>query len=211
MNKFGKVEAVKKSWEILKANANAVALVVGVYVVFYLVNNFLPLAISGVLGNSAVGALISGLLSLALVVVSLVLQYGYVRYFLMIVDGKKPELKDLYSFPEMPIRVLKLAIASFLYGLMVVGGFILLIVPGIYLAIRFSYFSYYLVDKDAGIIDSLKMSWKLTDGAVINLFLFSLLLGLINIGGALLLGLGLLVTIPLSYIAMTHVYRKFQS
>ena len=49
MNKFGKVEAVKKSWEILKANANAVALVVGVYVVFYLVNNFLPLAISGML------------------------------------------------------------------------------------------------------------------------------------------------------------------
>ena len=101
--------------------------------------------------------------------------------------------------------------ASIVYGLIVVGGLILLVVPGIYLALRLQFYSYYIIDKNAGSIDSLKMSWKATEGNVINIFLFELLLIGINILGAIALVVGLLVTIPVSVIAVTLLYRKLSA
>ena len=41
--------------------------------------------------------------------------------------------------------------------------------------------AHYIVDKNAGAIDSLRMSWKATDRNLINIFLFELLLVGINI------------------------------
>mgnify|MGYP001611319159 CR=1 FL=1 len=68
-----------------------------------------------------------------------------------------------------------------------------------------------MVDKNAGITDSLKMSCEKTRGKALDLFLFALLLIVLNILGALALLVGLLVTIPISFVAVTLLYRKLQS
>jgi uncharacterized membrane protein len=83
--------------------------------------------------------------------------------------------------------------------------------PGIYFAIRFYLFIYFIVDKKAGIIESLKRSWEITKGQAWNLFLFNLVLLAINLLGAICLLIGLLVTIPISELATAFVYRKLLS
>lgn len=47
----------------------------------------------------------------------------------------------------------------------------------------------------------------MTKGSWLSLFLLGVVLAVINIVGALLLMIGLLVTIPISMLAMVHVYR----
>lgn len=64
-----------------------------------------------------------------------------------------------------------------LYIIIVFAGFILLIVPGVYLAIRLWQAGFYLVEhKDASITSAMKWSWQATSDRVLELF------GLLMIG-----------------------------
>ena len=91
---------------------------------------------------------------------------------------------------------------------MVAVGLILLIIPGIYLAIKYQFFSFLIVDKNMGIMESFKKSEEMTQGVKMNLLLFSLALAGINILGALVFLVGLIVTIPTTVMATVYVYRK---
>jgi len=86
-----------------------------------------------------------------------------------------------------------------------------LIIPGIILSIRLSFFDYFIVDRNSKIIESLKKSWEITKGNTWNLFLLYLLLGLINFLGALALMIGLFWSIPTTMLAQAFVYRKLSS
>ena len=100
-------------------------------------------------------------------------------------------------------------LASLLVGLIVVCGLILLIIPGIYLILRFSMTRFAVVDG-AGVNESLSLSTKLTGGVKWHLLGFFVVLILLNIVGALLLLVGLLVTMPVSMLAAAHVYLKLK-
>jgi uncharacterized membrane protein len=79
----------------------------------------------------------------------------------------------------------------------------------IYWAVRIQFFKYLLVEHPSmHPIASFKKSMRMTDGSFWQLLGFMVLVVLVNIVGALLIGVGLLVTIPLTSIAYTHLYRK---
>lgn len=210
MNSFGKVDLLKEAWELVKKNVNLFAMLIGVYAVYYIIQ--IPFkstprydAYGYVSYNPA-----SGLVSLIFAALNIVLELGVLNLVLHLVDGKKADIKDLYTYPNLLMKVLKTFAGSILLGIAVVVGLILLVIPGIYIAIRSQFFMYYIVDKDAGVMDALKMSWNLTKGGMVNLFLFDLLMIVVNLVGALLFGLGLLVTVPLTCVAGTLLYRRFQ-
>jgi len=98
--------------------------------------------------------------------------------------------------------------ASFLYWLIVIGGLILLIVPGIFWAIKFGQFGYVIVDKGANPIEALKESSRITEGVKWDLLGFYLLSAVITLAGFLCLFVGLLATIPVTAVAQACVYRK---
>jgi uncharacterized membrane protein len=154
------------------------------------------------------GSLLAGILSLVGAVVSLIVQVGMTKILLDLHDGKKVNFSHLWSHYHLVITYF---LASLLYGLMVVVGLILLIVPGVYLALKFQFYGFLIVDKKMGVMDSLKKSSEMTEGSMWNLFLFALLLLVINFAGALIFGIGLLVTIPTSLMATIYVYRKLLS
>jgi uncharacterized membrane protein len=126
---------------------------------------------------------------------------------LQFVDNKKPKLKDVYYTKNLFNYIL----ASIIRTLIIAVGFILFIIPGIIFSIKLQYSQYLIVDKGKDAVDSLKGSWKMTKGVKWNLFLFGLLLGLINILGFLALLVGLFVTVPLTMVANAFVYRKLLS
>ena len=97
---------------------------------------------------------------------------------------------------------------SILYPLTVLLGLILLIIPGIIWIVRFSFSPLILVDTKMGPIASMKESWAITRGNFWKLVLFWIVVALVNFAGFLLLGVGLLVTVPLTTLASIYIYRE---
>ena len=54
--------------------------------------------------------------------------------------------------------------ASILFGLIVVLGTIALVIPGVFLGVKFHYWAYALLIEDEGITGSLKRSWRIVRG-----------------------------------------------
>ena len=101
----------------------------------------------------------------------------------------------------------KYLIGSILYGLIVLGGMLLLIIPGIIWMIKFQFFSY-LIIEGLGPVEALKKSAQITRGAKRELFVFGFILVGITILGVLCLFIGLFATIPTTLLAVAFVYRK---
>ena len=136
---------------------------------------------------------------------SVIISIGMIRIALRLCDTGEREFADLFR----PYRLFfKFLFASILYGLIVFGGMILLVVPGIIWAIRFQYYGYLVVDKGLGPMEALKGSSAVTQGVKWELFLFGLLIFAVNLLGVLCLGIGVFATAPTTMLATVYVYRK---
>lgn len=197
--RFSMMEAVRFGWDTMKSNLGFFS---GLLVVAYLVK-FMPGFIAELFKDDAPA--LSLFLKVFAFVLQLLIGMGLIRIALSFCDNIKGELSDLFSCAPLLINYM---VASILYMLMMFGGMLLLIVPGIIWAIKFQFFGYFIVDKGLGPIEALKKSSLMTEGVKWDLFLFGLLLIGINILGVLALGLGLIATIPTSMVAMAYVYRK---
>ena len=92
---------------------------------------------------------------------------------------------------------------------LVVGiGLALLIVPGIYLAVSYMLAMPLLIDKSLGPWEALETSRKALTHHWLSVAGLSLTLGLINAATIFTLGIGLIWTVPLTYIALGILYRK---
>ncbi|MCI0532774.1 hypothetical protein L0Y49_00985 [bacterium] len=147
---------------------------------------------------------LSLLVNLLSLFVNALLTLGIIKIALAFVDGKRASYSDLFSLPHLFFRYF---FALILYALIVLGGLILLIIPGIIWGLQFSLYQYAIVDESRGIIDSLKRSSDMTRGAKWDLLGFYIIIGLLNVLGILALGIGLLITMPISMLAAAHVYR----
>jgi len=99
------------------------------------------------------------------------------------------------------------AIVSLVVSVVAVG-LILLIVPGVIFSVRYMFYGYAVVERNARPLEAMAQSAAATRGAWWNVSLFGLAILLLNILGALLLGVGLLVTAPMSALAAAWVYRR---
>ncbi len=140
-------------------------------------------------------------------VVSIFLSLGIIRITLDFYDGKTPKIEDLFSQGRF---LWAAVLAGILFSLIILPGFILFVIPGIYLMCRFYFYDYSIVDKGKNAIDALKDSWKVTEGKVLRIVLFLLALLGINLLGAIAFLVGLFVTVPLSILAFAHVYRNLE-
>lgn len=197
--RFAMGDAVSFGWETVKGNA-------GFFIVLLIVA-FLIQALPQLIANAVAGhfPLISIFLNLASSVLSIVVQLGLIKVSLKYCDNGKGKLDDLLSSFDI---LLKYFAAYIIYSLIILGGLLLLIVPGIIWAIKYSLFPYFIIDEGAGPIEAIKASGRATDGAKADLCLFGLLLLAINLAGALVFFVGLFITIPLSMIAYACVYRE---
>lgn len=115
-------------------------------------------------------------------------------------------VKDLWS-PEMFWPYLG---ASILVGLCVVLGLLLLVIPGIMLALRWMFVQYLVIDKKLGVIAAMKESARITKGHRWQLLVFLLAIAGLNILGVLALVVGLLVSVPVTTFALVHAYRTLE-
>lgn len=142
--------------------------------------------------------------SLVGIVLSFILMLGAMTFALRAHDDiASVQLADLWN----PQPIWRFAGAEILATLIVIAGFILLIVPGIIASLGLAFVPYTVIDRGTGPISALQESWRITNGHKWRLFLLSLALLGLNLLGALALMVGLLVTIPITWLAVTHAYR----
>ncbi|HET6350228.1 MAG TPA: DUF975 family protein [Candidatus Krumholzibacteria bacterium] len=147
------------------------------------------------------------LMELINLVVSATFALGLFKIYLRLRDGEKPIFENLF---DGVARAHTWVGASIIAGVAIVMGLVLLIVPGIIIMLRLWFVGFVLVDERTGPIDAIQRSWDITRGHTMDLlFLFIVLVGL-NILGVCCLGVGLLVTVPMSGLALAFIYRELK-
>ena len=191
--------AIKFGWRTMKQHF---WLLLALIILTMLVNT-IPGVLAGLVGERI--PMLGILIGLAAAIFSIIIDLGILKIALKLCDGEDAELADVLScVPQGAPFIL----GSILYGLIVSVGFLLFIIPGIIWGIKFQYFAYAIIDKKLGPVEALKESSRITTGAKWDIFLFGLLLGLLNFLGALCFGVGLLATVPTSMVAYAFVYRS---
>jgi uncharacterized membrane protein len=148
--------------------------------------------------------------SILITLVSVLWSYVTISSVLAAIDGKEERL-NLKAFSSHLPSVKQF---FFMIGLMIAlllfigAGFILLIIPGIYFAVRLTFSNLAFVDQKEGIVASMKYSWRLVKGDIFWTVLLGLLVaGVMVFLGMLLFGIGLLVAYPVSMLFLGILYR----
>jgi uncharacterized membrane protein len=128
-----------------------------------------------------------------------------------LLHGQTPEFRDFFSGFQYLLPLLLLSLVA---GLFIGIGTLLLIIPGLYLLVAYMFASYLVVDRRLDFWPAMELSRRTVNPRCFGYFAFALLVILLNLAGAVALGVGLLVTIPLSFCAVTAAYADlfgFQS
>ena len=192
-------EALRFGWNTTKSN---LGFFVGLLVISCLLL-IIPLTIA--MGALEVNTFLGIILHIADFVLTILIAMGLVKIVLRFCDQEKGKFSDLFSQYRLFFKYL---VTSILYFLIVFGGMLLFIIPGIIWSIQFWFFDYFVIDKGLRPMEALKKSSAITQGVKWKLFVFSMATILINILGALLLLVGLFVTIPTTMLAWAFIYRK---
>jgi len=196
---FSKKEALTYAWKTFKKHWQFLIVVI----IIVAAVNFVPTLFQEEIQNNFPAFNLA--LSLVLWVVQMLVSIGLIVISLRFVDGKKPEIADLYKHYNY---LLTYFLSSLVYGLIVLVGLILLIVPGVIWAIRLQFYQYFIVDKNMGPLVSIKASGRITKGHTWNLFLLGLIFIGLSIVGLIAFGIGFFIAWPVIMLATAYVYRK---
>lgn len=124
---------------------------------------------------------------------------------LSILRGAEPDLGLLFS----GFREFGRAFGVFaLYTILVVVGLILLLVPGIYIAVALAPAMYLVMEDDLEVTDTLRKAWAMTEGYRGRIFVVALAVVGINILGVLALVVGVIFTGALSLLIGAALYEE---
>lgn len=200
MNTFSASAAIRFGWETFKKRPG---FLIGAFVVMTLIGIiFRYLSVS--FGDSGVAVLVGLLTYLASYTL---INMGRNSFLLRAHDSlDSVTLKALWH----PQSFWSYLAAQILFGIAIVIGFMLLIIPGIIVALAYQFWSYIVIDRNLGPIEALKESARITRGHRWELLGFFVLILLLNLVGTLALLVGLLVTIPVTSLATVHAYRTLE-
>lgn len=122
-----------------------------------------------------------------------------------IITGRPVEFGDFFKGFTLFLPLLLVNLVS---GLLTVLGFALLIIPGIYLAVSWSMAVPLILFKKMEFWDAMEASRQIVGKKWWSFFGMYLVLILLNLGGALLLGIGLFYTMPLTSCVLYAAYQR---
>jgi hypothetical protein len=149
--------------------------------------------------------------ALASIAVSPALAMGNFTVGAKLLQLQTPEFRDFFTGFSFFGQLFLVALVS---ALLIGIGMTLLIIPGIYLIVAYLFASCLVVDRRLDFWPAMEISRRAVTPLWFGFFAFVLIVAAINLGGVLLLGLGLLATIPISFCALTVAYADifgFQS
>lgn len=201
--RFSIEEAIRFGWNRMKDN-------LGFFIVYLIILFSVEFFFSGFAGLFEDSLpLLSFVFNVGSWIVSIISALFAVKIGLRLYDKNKTGPYDFLSFSSS--LFFKFLLGYVLYTILIIVGFILLIVPGIYLAVKYQFIPYLIIDKGMDPIEAFKESGKMTDGSKWDLLLFLIVLGMIVIIGFLAFIVGSFVAIPVVMVAEAYVYKKLSS
>ena len=119
--------------------------------------------------------------------------------------GRRAELADLFKGFNYFVPTL---VASIVIGLFVFCGTLLCVIPGLVVAAMYKFTYLFIVDKRMDFWPAMQASHAVVKRDYVGFTLFLILMALVNILGALCCIVGLLVSIPVTFAAITVAYKE---
>jgi uncharacterized membrane protein len=156
------------------------------------------------LGNYVLIALVFFLLS-GVPLIQGALIAGFHIYTIKRLSGRNPNLADLFQGFNFFIHTL---VASLLIGLFTFLGTLALIIPGLVIAAMYKFTYLFIVDKRLDFWQAMQASHNVVKNDYFGFTMFLLFACLVNVLGFLCLVVGLLVTVPVTFAAITIAYKE---
>lgn len=185
--------AIREGWELTKVN-------IGFLVVYQVILFFLMWLFS----NSQDGWKLASIHFVGWLIIALG-KMGFYNSMLLLTRGLKPGFDQFYKNWRL---LLSWIIASFIFSIFVVVGLIFFIVPGLYLWATLGFYPFFILDKGLGPIESLKAAAEATKGNRWQILLLFLACVGLDLLGLLCFGVGILISTPVTLIALATVYEK---
>ncbi len=97
-------------------------------------------------------------------------------------------------------------LASLLIAVFAIVGLIFLIIPGLVIMAMYMFTFHFMVDRGMDFWEAMEASRRLVARDYLGFVLFGIVLGMINLLGLMLLGIGVLFTFPITGYAVTAAY-----
>ena len=130
---------------------------------------------------------------------------GFHIYTMKKLMGRNPEFADFFKGFNFFLPTL---IASILIGLFVFLGTLCFIIPGLVIAAMYKFTYLFIIDKRMDFWPAMKASHAVVRNDYFGFTMFLILAFLVNVLGFLCLMVGLLVTVPMTFAAITVAYRE---
>ena len=195
-------EVIADAWRIY---TERIGLLTGSFIAIWVLTvvtgiiGWAPIAVAELLFDQDewIGAAIAGILGAILLVAATAfafhLQAGYLRLQLKVAREEPADFSEVFTGGRF---ILRMAINSIVYGLIVSVGTMLCLVPGILLAFIFWPFAHVLVDTDPPGLNSLSHAKRMTDGNWGPLFIVFIVAGASILAGYCACGIGLIISMP---------------
>ncbi|TVP72796.1 MAG: hypothetical protein EA340_03010 [Nitriliruptor sp.] len=135
-----------------------------------------------------------------------IIQAAVVRAALALTRGETIELQTLFRFDNLPQLLIGALIVAVLSGI----GSILCYIPGLIVVFFTQFYVHFLIDQNMTGVDAIKASFSFVNqnlGTLIGFYLASVVAYIL---GALLCGIGLLVALPVVFIAQAYTYQRLR-
>lgn len=139
------------------------------------------------------------------VILTPALVVGFIRFHLKVLRNQDPSISDLFDGFNMFGQSLALAIVQII---LITVGFILCIVPGIYLAVAWSFSWFYLSDKKYGFWECMEISRRVVTANWGWALLLIIVSNIISYVGLIAFIVGVLLTIPMYGLMIAAAYTR---
>jgi uncharacterized membrane protein len=119
--------------------------------------------------------------------------------------GRRAEFADLFTGFNYFVPTL---VASIVIGLFVFAGTLLCVIPGLVVAAMYKFTYLFIVDKRMDFWPAMQASHAVVKRDYAGFTLFLILMALVNVLGALCCIVGLLVSVPVTFAAITVAYKE---
>lgn len=180
--------AISRGWVLVMANLPVLA---GATVLAWAIGvglGFLPII------GWAVGLLLGS-----------VLHAGVLYMFIRRIRGEPVELGDMFAGFNVALQ--PLILAGLLVSALTAVGFVLCVLPGIYLAVSYIFVLPLVIDKKLDFWPAMEVSRQVVHKDWWSMFLFAIVMLLIVCLGAIACGLGLIIAMPVVFAAAMYVYE----
>lgn len=192
-------EALQQGWRATSHYLGFYVTLVLLIVLF----NLIPSVVDGIFTDANwFSPVVRGIFIILIALVSL----GMVRTTLQSVDRKEPSLPELFKAHLFGRYV----ITAILYLIVFVGGLVLFIAPGIYWGLRYQFATYLVAEDHYTVAQAFEESARMVEGHEWDLFAYWLVMFLLNLVGLLFFGLGIVITLPITLVGYSYIYKQLR-